>query len=61
MPRVNFTEANLSDANAAGADFSGAVWKDARVTNLDLDSALIDSDSLSALQNALHLDRVQKK
>ncbi len=58
---TNFMEANLSDANAAGADFSGAVWKDAKVTNLDLDSAMIDSDSLSALQNALHLDRVQKK
>ena len=58
---VNFTEANLSDANASGADFSGAVWKDSRVTNLDLDSALIDPDSFSALQNALHLDRVQRK
>ncbi len=59
--RANFAGAALEDADASGADFTGAEWDGVKAMDLDVDQARIDESARPALKDAKNLDRAQTR
>ena len=58
---ANLTGANLSDAEAAGADFRGTILNGANLAGLDVTSARIDPPAARLFAVAKNADMVIKQ